>query len=62
MKESVQEYYKGTGYNVTDLQKHLKTLKHSGYDESYDGSLLVVYLEGLTVVCGCGGLTFIENR
>lgn len=58
LKEEILTYYKGTGYNICDLQKHLKSLSKCIYYTSYDESLLVVQLGNLQVIAGSGDLEF----
>ena len=62
LKQQIQVYYESTGYNLSDLQKYLVDLCNGGYSVSYDGSLLVAYLDNLTVVCGNGDLLFMISK
>tara|TARA_R110002020_G_scaffold289298_1_gene504732 strand:+ start:625 stop:840 length:216 start_codon:yes stop_codon:yes gene_type:complete len=62
LKQQIQAYYESTGYNLSDLQKYLIDLCNCGYSVSYDGSLLVAYLDNLTVVCGNGDLIFMIGK
>jgi len=48
------------GGDIRGAQKKLKGASHNGFDESDDGSLLVVYFADCTVVLGIGGLNVID--
>lgn len=58
LKNEIEDYYRGTGYNIRDLLKYLKSISKGGYDESYDRSLLVVLFGNLQVIAGTNYVQF----
>ena len=59
MKDEIEEIYKNSGYNTDSVKKHVKRMTHKGYDESFDGSLLVVYFEKFTAIVGTSHLNIV---
>lgn len=45
------------GAKISSVQSWLKSSTHNGYDESYDGSLLVAYYHDGVIVAGVGGFS-----
>ncbi len=62
-KQEVKAYYQDTGYNKCDLVTWLKDLNiWNGFDESYDGSLIVFHHKQFILIAGsCGENTFINK-
>lgn len=56
---TVREKYNSLGFNTDSIKTWLKSQKHSGYDESFDGSLLVVYFEKFTAIVATSHLSFV---
>ena len=56
----IKEMYKasdcGTGYIKDVIKKDC-----NGYDESYDDSLFIGYMDGFAVVINCGNLKILEE-
>jgi hypothetical protein len=57
-KEDIQEYYKGTGNNSSDLMTMLKDSSTNGYEISDDESLGVFYFGQLVVIVNTGGVNY----
>lgn len=64
LEQELNAYYAGTGYNKCDtLDWLLDKGGFKGYDSSYDGSLVVIYYEGFTLIAGSAGdHTFLESK
>ena len=56
---TVQEKYNSFGSNTDSIKTWLKSQKHRGYDESFDGSLIVVYFEKFTAIVTTSHLSFV---
>jgi hypothetical protein len=56
---TVREKYNSLGFNTDQLKTWLKTQDHNGYDESFDGSLLVVYFSNFTAIVTTSHLSFV---
>ena len=58
----IRQLYEDFGFNAVDTAKELKSQpmkvgERFGFDESFDGSLTVFYINNLIVILGNGGLS-----
>lgn len=61
-KEEILIAYKACGYNAQDLIRTLhKELKINGYDESFDGSLVMFHSEQFSVLVSTSGVQFFKE-
>lgn len=56
---TVREKYNSLGFSTDAIKVWLKAQAHKGYDESFDGSLLVVYFEKFTAIVTTSHLSFV---
>ena len=57
----LNNFYIGSGYNKVDTIKHLKSIAKSGYNESYDGSMIQVRFDWGFVIVSPTSLEYVKN-
>jgi hypothetical protein len=58
LKEEIEDYYEGTGWNAQDLMKELDRRCENGIDRSFDGSLAVYHFPDLVAIVSSSGVGY----
>ena len=58
-KQEIENLYKSSGYSTDSVRRWIKQQDHKGFDESFDGSLLIVYFTDFSVVITCSRVEFL---
>ena len=61
-KQELQNFYEGTGNNISAMIKLFVGILGSGYDISHDQTLAIFYFNDFIVICGPSGLSFLPPK